>query len=129
MDHMLMRLGRWLRLAGHDVENPRSMSDGDLIAQAGDRRTLLTRDRSLAELCERAGVRCILIRSSHIDDQLREVQERGINLGLNPERCTICNGELLDMGNGRWMCSRCGKIYWQGSHWRGIEARLRSLGS
>ncbi|WP_287261669.1 Mut7-C RNAse domain-containing protein [Methanothrix sp.] len=129
MDHMLMRLGRWLRLAGHDVENPRSMSDVDLIAQAGDRRTLLTRDRSLAELCEREGVRCILIRSSDIDEQLREVRGRGIDLSLNPERCTICNGGLLDMGNGRWMCSECGKIYWRGSHWRGIEARLRSLGS
>lgn len=126
---MLMRLGRWLRLAGHDVENPRSMRDGDLIVQAGNRRTLLTRDRSLADLCAKTGVRCILIRSSRIDEQLRELCERGIDLSLNPERCTICNGELLDIGNDRWICSECGKVYWRGSHWRGIEARLRSLGS
>ncbi len=127
---MLMRLGRWLRLAGHDVENPTSLNDIDILAQArsGDR-ILLTRDRSLAELCEREGVRYMLLRASGIDEQLRELHERGISMSLNPERCTICNGELLELGEGRWMCSECEKVYWQGSHWPRIEARFRSLGS
>jgi len=30
----------------------------------------------------------------------------------------------LEEGATFWRCERCGKLYWQGSHWRGIRKRL-----
>ena len=90
-DLMLMRLARWLRMAGHDVSNPpEGADDSDLIEIAlKESRTILTRDRVLAKRCEKAGAGRILIISSDLDEQLREVEDAGIVLELNPERCTL----------------------------------------
>lgn len=139
-DLMLMRLARWLRMAGHDVSNPpEGADDSDLIEVAlAEERTLLTRDRVLARRCEKAGACCLLIKSSDLEEQLGELLDAGLSLNLNPERCTLCNGPLEEVGesnafdvSGRpgegstlWRCERCGRLYWQGSHWRGIKKRL-----
>ena len=143
-DLMLMRLARWLRMAGQDVANPpEGADDYDLIEIAlAEERTLLTRDRALAQRCEKAGADCLLVMSSDLDEQLRELEDAGISLELNPERCTLCNGPLeevgeseniedparLEEGSTLWKCQNCGKIYWQGSHWRGIRERLEKTG-
>lgn len=135
VDQMLIRLGRWLRLAGQDVENPSGSDDTDLIAiSIEEDRVLLTRDRALAALCRRAGADCILIESSKIDDQLREMASSGIELRLEPKRCTICNGNLFEdelqsrsMERTVWRCERCGKLYWMGSHWIRMKNRLEDL--
>jgi uncharacterized protein with PIN domain len=61
-------------------------------------------------------------------------------------RCTTCNGplrkmagadtgrigkdvpsHLVDEGKEFWLCDRCGKIYWQGSHWRNIKKMSEEL--
>lgn len=139
-DLMLMRLARWLRMSGQDVSNPPGGSnDSDLIEIAlAEGRTLLTRDRHLAQRCEKAKTACLLIRSSDLDEQLSELKEAGLSLELNPERCTLCNGLLLEVtdsdlidepgrppeGSTSWRCERCGKIYWRGTHWRGMIERL-----
>ncbi len=139
-DLMLMRLARWLRMAGQDVSNPpEGADDSDLIEIAlKEKRTLLTRDKVLARRCEKAGIGSLLIISSDLDEQLGELEDAGIVLELNPERCTLCNGPLeevesseivgdpprLEEGATFWRCERCGKLYWQGSHWRGIRKRL-----
>lgn len=135
VDQMLIRLGRWLRLAGRDVRNPAGSDDADLIAASIEEdRVLLTRDRVLAAACRRMGADCILIESSLIDDQLREMASCGIRLMLDPRRCTICNGNLLeDEIESRskektvWRCERCGKLYWMGSHWSRIKSRLEEV--
>jgi len=142
-DLMLMRLARWLRMAGQDVSNPPEGSDdSDLIKVAlAEERTLLTRDRVLAKRCEKAGADCLLVRSSDLEEQLIELENAGISLELNPVRCTLCNGPLeevgepdniddparLQEGSTLWRCERCGKLYWQGSHWRGIKKRLEKM--
>ena len=139
-DLMLMRLARWLRMAGQDVSNPpEGADDSDLIEIAlKEKRTLLTRDKVLARRCEKAGIGSLLIISSDLDEQLRELEDAGIALELNPERCTLCNGPLEEVGSSEivgdparseggstlWRCKRCGKLYWRGSHWRGIRKRL-----
>ncbi len=129
---MLMRLARWMRMAGHDVSNPpEGADDSDLIEIAlAEGRTLLTRDRLLAKRCGWAEASCILITSSDLDEQLSEIEEAGISLELEPERCTLCNGPLEEVegsegGPALWRCERCGKLYWRGSHWRGIRDRLK----
>ena len=143
-DLMLLRLARWLRMAGHDVSNPPVGSDdsGLLEVALKERRTLLTRDRLLARRCRKAGASCILIRSSDLDEQLRELLAAGVTLEMNPERCTLCNGILRKVeasgpdgspgpedADALWRCEVCGKIYWRGTHWQGIRERLAGGGA
>ena len=89
MDQMLMRLGRWLRMLGQDVANPENADDRELMERAlAENRTLLTRDRGLAESCRAAKASCILIKSSQLEEQLRELSKMGVALELKPLRCT-----------------------------------------
>jgi uncharacterized protein with PIN domain len=102
VDVMLMRLGRWLRLLGLDVANPPGEKDSDLLQLARlEDRTLLTRDRRLAEMCRSAGLPCLLIQSSLLEDQLQELAGLGLALELNPQRCTLCNGPLAPASEDR----------------------------
>jgi uncharacterized protein with PIN domain len=128
VDAMLMRLGRWLRLMGMDVANPSTPNDKDLLELARrEERTLITRDRQLAEMCGSAGVTCLFIQSSLLEEQLRELEGLGLALELNPQRCTLCNGSLALVSEELWKCEMCGKIYWEGSHWRRMEETLQKI--
>ncbi|NYT01422.1 MAG: hypothetical protein GKC10_01510 [Methanosarcinales archaeon] len=156
VDHMLLRLGRGLRMAGLDVENPGDEDDRGLMSRAREGgRTLITRDRELSQACARAGQDCILIRSSRLDDQLQEMARAGVTFQQEPARCTLCNGPLVreeslvaeespamegssieSPGDFEeqtkeckiaWRCLACGQTYWQGSHWKGIAERFERL--
>ena len=131
VDLMLLRLGRWLRLLGQDVANPIDTSDDDLLGQAKrEKRTLLTRDKRLAETCQSQAIECILIRSSHLPEQLLEMVQRGILLELNPQRCTLCNCPLQEVESPErrtWICTGCKRLYWEGSHWKKMEKMLESI--
>ncbi len=143
VDLMLLRLGRWLRLMGQDVASPKGCSDEEILQKAIDeKRTLLTRDKRLANECLGSGVKCILIRSSRIDEQIKEMAKRGILLQLDPKRCTICNGLLQEVELSQeniasiepsekklWRCTECQKLYWKGSHWRKIKMTLDDIAS
>ena len=138
VDLMLMRLGRWLRLLGQDVARPEGESDAELLLQAkNESRTIITRDKGLFLACPGAGVKCMLIRSSAISDQLLEMADAGVPLRLDPQRCTLCNGPLEEIEISRegaasieswpkrlWRCGQCQKLYWEGSHWKRIEMIL-----
>ncbi len=140
VDAMLGRLARWLRLMGYDTAYWRDGTDEALIRQARDEgRTIVTRDRQLAG---RRGVRAILISSETLDEQITEV--RSI-LTASPEpftRCPECNGELVPLAHEAardlvppyvWYtqpafrrCPDCGRVYWRGTHWPAMQARLES---
>jgi len=86
--------------------------------------------RGSFQACLRANVPCLLISSSDLSGQLREMAEAGLPLRLDPRRCTVCNGLLEEIGSlegQRWRCRDCGKLYWQGGHWKGIKKRLEEL--
>jgi uncharacterized protein with PIN domain len=143
VDQMLLRLGRWLRLVGLDVANPEESDDRKLVQKAKkENRALITRDHRLAEICKSAGVECILINSNRLHDQMKEMARYGIKLQLNPQRCTICNGILRETAKQTtcenspfsirektWECEDCGKLYWEGSHWKKMEENLNKIGS
>ena len=132
---------------GLDVANPPEGDDKRLIELAlRDKRTLITRDRMLTDMSKRSGANFILIKSSHLDDQLREISTYGIKLEINPKRCTTCNGTLfalnpkdalspdlkeqishLDQSKPIWICRECQKIYWEGSHWKKIKEKLEEI--
>lgn len=132
VDLMLLRLGRWLRMIGQDVASAdESSADRELLKKAREeKRTLITGDKRLAEECRAAGVDCILIKTSRIEGQLEEIEKLGIPLELDPRRCTLCNGLLQKVDcqeRATWQCESCGKLYWNGSHWRKMEKMLENI--
>jgi uncharacterized protein with PIN domain len=139
VDEMLMSLGRWLRMLGTDTANPDGTGDPALLLKAKkEKRVLLTRDRRLAEECKTAGVECILIESTSLQVQLKDMAKAGVKMELDPKRCTICNSHLRETGLRKgemqsasrektWECQGCGKLYWSGSHWNRIEETLKKV--
>ncbi len=112
-------------MVGLDVANPEGLDDMELLERArSEDRILLTRDKALAEACDRKGARCIFIRSQSLEGQLKVMAGAGVAMELNPQRCTVCNCELKEAEGGKWQCTGCGKLYWHGSHWRNIEEAL-----
>lgn len=142
-DHMLIKLAKWLRMTGHDVSSPpQNANDSDLISMAcKEERVLITRDKDLAQRCKKLGVGCIFVKSSHLEDQLREMKGNGLFLQMRPIRCTMCNGKLMKVTDERhkkrypflnedtatWICQRCGRVYWEGSHWKKIKEKLSEI--
>ena len=148
VDRMLGRLIAWLRIFGYDtksaLEFETTPNEDTLLIDIANKehRILISRDRVLVNRARKAGVDAQLVGSDDVKDQLEELMER-YPLDIDPTmtRCTVCNSMLReatedDMGKiknspevperlkeahtGFWICERCGKIYWQGSHWRNI---------
>ncbi len=139
LDAMLGRLVTYLRMCGHDVvyTMEQEIEDDSEIRDlaVNENRVLVTRDRTLARSVDGA----ILLESRYIDGQLREVNAAGIDLSLDePSRCSECNGELQRVSEDAstpeytpdpdtepiWCCRSCGQIYWKGSHWDDVAARI-----
>lgn len=139
VDAMLGKLARWLRLLGHDTVYEQELNDEALIRIAKEEdRTLLTRDEALFKKAYKYGIRSFLIKSTDLTGELLEVspflEEHSIG-----SRCTLCNAVLVEADRSRihaedipdisplWICPKCGKIYWHGSHWKGIEERIKII--
>ena len=137
-DGMLGTLAKWLRLLGYDTVFAPSLDDHALARLArAEGRVLLTRDRALAA---RRGLQSLLVREGELEAQIAQVVQA---LGLPPRaepRCAACNGELavapkeavqslvppyvFHTQNEFRRCLSCGRIYWRGTHWPHIAARL-----
>ncbi len=139
-DHMLGSLARWLRMMGYDTVYDKALDDPGISKLArAENRFILTRDK---ELGKEPG--SLLIEKDDLESQLRATAQRyGLRFDENRIRCSACNGDLVDLpkeeAKGKvpdgalaanqkfWRCSRCGKLYWKGTHWNGIMDRLRKL--
>jgi len=139
-DHMLGSLARWLRMMGYDTVYDKSKDDPDIAKLArSENRFILTRDK---ELSKEPGA--LLLDNQDLDSQLKVVAARyGLKFDEGMIRCSTCNGELVDLpkddAKGQvpdgafqanekfWRCAKCQKIYWKGTHWEGITARLKKL--
>ena len=143
-DAMLGKLARWLRAAGCDVTWTEGIDDDDLLRHArAEGRVVVTSDGPLMahRLVRDGTVRAVFV-PVHLAtlEQLGHVMRR---LGLTPgePRCMTCGGALLPLTRddaaglvpprvlalhrGFRRCSRCGKVYWPGTHWKRIEVALR----
>jgi len=139
-DHMLGSLARWLRIMGYDTVYDKSLDDPGIsnLARA-ESRFILTRDR---ELAKEPGA--LMIEADDLDLQLKAIAEKyGLKFHDDLIRCSACNGELGDLDKAQakgsvpegafennekfWKCSKCGKVYWKGTHWHGIMDRFRRL--
>jgi uncharacterized protein with PIN domain len=139
-DHMLGSLARWLRIMGYDTVYDKSLDDpGTANLARAESRFILTRDR---ELAKEPGA--LMIEADDLDLQLKAIAEKyGLKFHDDLIRCSACNGDLADLDKAQakesvpegafenndkfWKCSKCGKVYWKGTHWHGIMDRFRRL--
>ncbi len=156
VDAMLGNLARWLRLFGHDTlyandliaPGEEGLSDTSLGKVAQEQgRILITRDKEFAKRISGS----VFVPGTDNVENLKIVQQfLKIKLAFNQDlaRCTNCNGSLTMIVDKQsvknlvpaktfarfdefWRCSnpKCGKIFWQGSHFediRNLEKQLKN---
>lgn len=143
---MLGRLAKWLRLMGYDTFYATRISDPQLVSLAQrESRILLTRDTGILErrVVRDGLVRTVFIGDDGIHEQLRQIVR---DLGLSPlgeVRCVECNRPVQRIGKEAvkgsvppyvfrtqdkfGKCPRCGRIYWQGTHWDRIREKIEAI--
>ena len=139
-------LARWLRAAGYEAEWQEHIEDNDLVREAQRLRAMLLTTDSL--LMQRRLLRDGLIPALWLPSSLTMEEQlalvfRELRLSLRPPRCMRCGGELrpveketmrdrIPPKTWRWrddyfLCTRCNQLFWHGTHWQKIQARLREL--
>ncbi len=144
VDTMLGNVARWLRMLGYDTLYNRKYEDWRILQIAEkENRIIITRDRGLHRRALNRGLKSIYLEIDDMAERLAYIAYiAGIRLYIDLEksRCPICNGELRKVSKEEvkdkvpprvyrlhddfWICTRCGKVYWIGSHWRKIEEIL-----
>lgn len=144
VDTMLGNVARWLRMLGYDTLYDRGYEDWKILAIARkEKRIIITRDRGLHHRALNNGIKSIYLDMDDMAERLAYISYiSGIRLYIDLERsrCPICNGELRKVKKKEvegkvpgkvyrihedfWVCTRCGKTYWIGSHWKKIEEIL-----
>ena len=143
-DQHLGKLARLLRIMGFDTAYGTYWLEPEMARRAvNEDRIVLSRNRQLLQ--RKALNRALLITSDRPDDQAREViQEFQLADQVRPfGRCTQCNGlvepvakeQILDLippRTRRWLdtytrCTRCGHIYWEGTHVTALLKRLTAI--
>ena len=143
-DGHLGKLVRDLRLLGIDVLYDRTAEDRQLVeTAAGQNRALLTRDRHL--LMHSAVRHGYYLRSQNPLRQTVEVLRRfDLAPALAPfSRCLKCNAPLEPAEKQEIIgqlepltkiyyhqfrrCPDCGQVYWSGSHFAKLEARIAAI--
>ncbi len=148
VDTMCGRLPPYLRLCGHDTVYAADRdveADNALLAIASaEDRTILTRDRQLADRADAA----ILLTERKTRAQLSELAAAAVDLTPTetPRRCGRCNGsveaatenqdevpeyvpdELSGRGEATalWRCRSCEQYFWKGGHWERMVETLDS---
>jgi uncharacterized protein with PIN domain len=147
VDHMLIKLGKYLRIVGLDAAYVGGVRTHELIARANEeRRAFLTRNTRLADQYPPAD-RVLVLREVDPVAQLAAVLEA---FGVDPHaglfsRCIRCNveleelAELAELGDDAahvpprvrarherfWRCPACATVFWRGTH---VENTCRKLG-
>jgi uncharacterized protein len=143
-DGMLGKLTRWLRMLGQDVNYSTQFADAELIMTANkEHRVLLTRDSELYQRAIAKGIDAFYVEGRTEAEKLAELAERfdfALTIDLKRSRCPRCNAKIRLTPKEKlagkvekntfvyydefWKCPKCGHIYWQGAHWKGIIATL-----
>ncbi len=151
-DSMLGRLARWLRLLGYDTLYYPQIEDRLLLKIAReDNRILLTRDTRLVKV--RGLQHFLLLKESNPFRQLKNLIMT-FELKLNDKsgsvegaailsRCAVCNASLNNIPKEEVkgfvpqyvyqtsdifrQCSRCGKLYWKGTHPEKFKKKLTEI--
>jgi uncharacterized protein with PIN domain len=145
-DSGLGGLARWLRGSGYEALWEPSIDDYELLQKAQKRSaTVLTTD---SLLMERTAVRDHIITALWLPPTLSIPEALAFvfhefGLKTREPRCMSCGGELrreskealrerIPPKTFKWLdeyyvCNRCGKLFWKGTHWQKIKAELRKM--
>ena len=143
-DAMLGYLARWLRAAGYDTFWREGIDDSELVRLAKhEDRFLLSSDTGIFQY---RVVRDGLLPALHVPNGLGKREQLAFVLGrlklsLRQPRCMACGGALAEVSREQvgdrvpprsraWLecffeCTRCGQLFWHGTHWQRIAALLR----
>ncbi|MDP2109630.1 MAG: Mut7-C RNAse domain-containing protein [Thiobacillus sp.] len=140
-DAHLGGLAHMLRMLGFDTLYDNHFHDDAIVAIAErDGRIVLTRDREL--LKRRAVTHGCYVHALKSEQQLREIVERlDLARGARPfTLCLHCNAPLRAVDKASVLdrlppkvrehyerfstCDGCGRVYWEGSHWRNMRRLL-----
>lgn len=143
-DAMLGRLAKWLRILGFDVLYYPDIDDREVVRIAREQeRTILTRDTQLSNRKGLPGV--VFIEQDDVFDQLALIMTRlDFNQTVFSSRCVVCNGVLDEVSLKKEVrelvpdfiylnfsvflrCRDCGKVYWEGSHHKGIRDKVKGV--
>ena len=143
-DGHLSKLGGYLRLMGLDTLIEKEMTEKEIISFSNkEKRMILTRDLGL--LKNGSAEYGYWIRSTNPEQQLLEAFRRfNLKEQIKPfTLCMECNGELnpVDLEEVRnrvppkvqeWcdeyqQCSKCKKVYWKGSHYDKLKAKVENV--
>ena len=143
-DEMLGRLCRYLRAAGYDTQFARNgASDAELLRQCHDEgRHFLTQDTLVQEHKAARGVALIL---PHVPlDELAALLDAHFHLDWLSRaftRCLVDNTPLVAADDAALArapqdarrqdeplchCPACGRVYWRGSHYKRMRAKLNA---
>ncbi|MFH1051995.1 MAG: Mut7-C RNAse domain-containing protein [bacterium] len=142
LDVHLGKLTKYLRLFGFDSAYKNNCTDLDLIEYSiNEKRILLTRDAGL--LKNNKVIQGYWLRNTDPLKQIEEIIEQfNLKNSLKPfSRCMICNGEIVPVNKESiikklepktiqfytdfFICCKCEKIYWKGSHWKKMENMIK----
>lgn len=140
--HELGRLAKWLRILGFDTAYEEDKSKL-VIRSLREGRAILTRDTKMSRF---TGVRIVRIKSDFVEEALSQtINELGLKLNAEAifKICVLCNKTLEkampEEVEGKvpayvfktqkvfLRCPRCGKIYWQGTHWDMVSNFLKKI--
>ena len=143
-DHMLIKLGKYLRIVGLDAALAADLRTHELIARANEQgRVFLTRNTRLADQYPPVD-RLLVVRE---DDPVAQLAVVLAAFGVDPRarlfsRCIRCNVELEELAElgdevarvpprvrarheRFWRCPSCATVFWRGTH---VQNTCRKLG-
>lgn len=135
MDHMLIRVGMYLRIIGYDAEWIPGVRTHDLILKANaENRYFVTRNRKIREQFPAVSHLVILRETEPVLQFKTLVQDFHLDTKTRQfSRCIRCNVELSVITERHqvephvhpgvflrqatfYTCPKCGTIFWHGSH-------------
>jgi uncharacterized protein with PIN domain len=145
-DQMLGTLAKWLRLIGFNTFYANNViEDSELLKIAKkEKRVIITRDKELFIRGKKQNLKVIKIKSTDLDVQLKQVLN-GIRINDKAifSRCSLCNSTIKRIEKHEiknkvfdkiyknndlfWLCPKCDKIYWTGSHYNKIISKINEI--
>lgn len=143
---MLGKIVKKLRIFGFDSEFVYRSSDQFILQRSkNENRIIITKDKELYKRSLKQNKKSILLLSEiELENILNILKENKVNfippIPNNDTRCTICNGSLNQMDKNHitnkiphsvfeksnifYKCSKCAKIYWNGTHISKIQSLI-----
>jgi uncharacterized protein with PIN domain len=145
-DRMLGTLAKWLRIYGFDtLFATNKMKDEELLEiSKNEDRILITRDKTLIYEARRGNIKTIELKTTDFDEQLKTIlDETKLDKTKILSRCIICNSKVEEIKKENvegkvpekvftnnekfWLCKKCNKIYWKGSHYEKMFEKINTL--